>query len=234
MAGGLLSRLTATIKAKLSKLLDMFEDPRETLDYSYKRQLELQTDVKKGIANVITSRKRLELQKSKLEANILKLNEQSREAVAAGRDDLASIALQRKMDMMTQVDSLSQQIQDLQRQEDKLTDTAKKLDTKIELFRTEKETIKAQYSAAEAKVKIQEATTGIGEEMTDVGYAVQRARDKTEEMQARSEALDTMVEQGTIEDVLGNKDLVDQELTKIKNEAAVKKELETLKQEVRR
>jgi len=231
---GLLSRLTATIKAKLSKLLDMFEDPRETLDYSYKRQLELQTDVKKGIANVITSRKRLELQKSKLEANILKLNEQSREAVAAGRDDLASIALQRKMDMITQVDSLSQQIQDLQRQEDKLTDTAKKLDTKIELFRTEKETIKAQYSAAEAKVKIQEATTGIGEEMTDVGYAVQRARDKTEEMQARSEALDTMVEQGTIEDVLGNKDLVDQELTKIKNEAAVKKELETLKQEVRR
>jgi phage shock protein A len=234
MAGGLLSRLTATIKAKLSKLLDMFEDPRETLDYSYKRQLELQTDVKKGIANVITSRKRLELQKSKLEANITRLNEQAREAVAAGRDDLASIALQRKMDMMTQVDSLSQQIQDMQKQEDKLSDTAKKLDTKIELFRTEKETIKAQYSAAEANVKIQEATTGIGEEMADVGYAVQRARDKTEEMQARSEAIDTMVAQGTLEDVMGNKDLVDQELTKIKNDAAVKKELETLKQEVKR
>jgi phage shock protein A len=234
MAGGLLSRLTATIKAKLSKLLDMFEDPRETLDYSYKRQLELQADVKKGVANVITARKRLELQKSKLEANITKLNEQAREAVAAGREDLAAIALQRKMDMMTQVDSLAQQIQDLQRQEDKLSDTARKLDTKIELFRTEKETIKAQYSAAEANVKIQEATTGIGEEMADVGYAVQRARDKTEEMQARSEAIDTMVAQGTIEDVMGNKDLVDQELTKIKNEAAVKKELETLKQEVKR
>lgn len=230
---GILSRLTATIKAKISKLLDMFEDPRETLDYSYKRQLELQTEVKKGIANVITSRKRLELQKSKLEANITRLNDQAREAVAARRDDLAAIALQRKMEMMTQVDSLSQQIQDMQRQEDKLTDTAKKLDTKVELFRTEKETIKAQYSAAEAKVKITEATTGIGEEMADVGYAVQRARDKTEEMQARSEALDTMVEQGTLEDVLGNKDLVDQELTKIKNDAAVQKELETLKQEVK-
>ncbi len=231
---GLLSRLTATIKAKLSKLLDMFEDPRESLDYSYKRQLELQTDVKKGVANVITARKRLELQKSKLEANITKLNEQAREAVAAGRDDLASIALQRKMDMMVQVDSLTAQIQDLQRQEDKLTDTARKLDVKIEQFRTEKETIKAQYSAAEAKVKIQEATTGIGEEMADVGYAVQRARDKTEEMQARSEAIDTMVEQGTLEDVLGNKDLVDKELEKIKSDAAVKRELETLKQEVKR
>jgi len=230
---GLLSRLTTTIKAKISKLLDMFEDPRETLDYSYQRQLELQTDVKKGIANVITSRKRLELQKSKLEASITKLNDQAREAVAANRDDLASIALQRKMDMMTQVDALTAQIQDMQKQEDKLTDTAKKLDTKVELFRTEKETIKAQYSAAEAKVKITEATTGIGEEMSDVGYAVQRAKDKTEEMQARSEALDTMVEQGTLDDVMGNKDLVDQELTKIHNDAAVQKELETLKQEVK-
>jgi phage shock protein A len=230
---GLLSRLTTTIKAKISKLLDRFEDPRETLDYSYQRQLELQTDVKKGIANVITSRKRLELQKSKLEASITRLNDQAREAVAANRDDLASIALQRKMDMMTQVDSLTQQIQDMQKQEDKLTDTAKKLDTKVELFRTEKETIKAQYSAAEAKVKITEATTGIGEEMSDVGYAVQRAKDKTEEMQARSEALDTMVAQGTLDDVMGNKDLVDQELTKIHNEAAVQKELETLKQEVK-
>jgi len=230
---GLLNRLTATIKAKINKLLDQFEDPRETLDYSYQRQLELQTEVKRGVANVITSRKRLELQKSKLEANIQKLNDQAREAVAAKRDDLAAIALQRKMDMMNQVESLNQQILDLQKQEDKLSDTAKKLDTKIELFRTQKETIKAQYSAAEATVKIQEATTGLGEEMADVGYAVQRAKDKTEEMQARSEAIDTMVQQGTIEDIMGNKDLVDQELTKIKNDAAVQKELETLKQEVK-
>jgi phage shock protein A len=230
---GLLSRLTAMIKAKLSALFDMFEDPRETLDYSYKRQLELQTDVKKGVANVITARKRLEMQKNKLESGIQRLNDQAREAVTAGRDDLATIALQRKMDMMTQADSLSAQIQDLQRQEDKLTDTARKLDTKIELFRTEKETIKAQYSAAEAKVKIQEATTGIGEEMADVGYAVQRARDKTDQMQARSEAIDTMIEQGTLEDVLDNRDMVDKELSKIKNDADVKKELETLKMEVK-
>lgn len=231
---GLLSRLTATIKAKISKILDMFEDPRETLDYSYKRQLELQTEVKKGVANVITSKKRLELQKSKLEANIATLNDQAREAVAAGRDDLASIALQRKMDMMGQVDSLTTQIADLDRQEQKLVDTSRKLDTKIELFRTEKETIKAQYSAAEAKVKITEATTGIGEEMADVGYAVQRAKDKTDEMTARSEALDEMVAQGTLDDVLGSQDKVSQELTKIKNDSAIKQELETLKLEVKK
>ena len=136
--------------------------------------------------------------------------------------------------MMNQADALTQQIQDLQRQQDKLMDMEKKLATKVEIFRSQKETIKAQYSAAEARVKITEATTGLGEEMADVGYAIQRARDKTEEMYARSEALDELIEQGTIEDVMGSKDRVDQELTHIRNEAQVKRELEVLKQEVKR
>ena len=191
----------------------------------------MQTDVKKGVANVITSKNAWSCKEA---ANVATLNDQAREAVAAGRDDLASIALQRKMDMMGQIDSLTTQIADLDRQEQKLVDTSRKLDTKIELFRTEKETIKAQYSAAEAKVKITEATTGLGEEMADVGYAVQRAKDKTDEMTARSEALDEMVDQGTLDDVMGNQDKVSQELTKIKNDSAVKQELETLKQEVKK
>lgn len=231
---GLFSRLTALIQAKISQLLDSFEDPRETLDYSYKRQLELNQDVKKGIANVVTSKKRIELQKAKLEEAVQKLNEQARSAVAAGRDDLASIALQRKMEMMNQIESLNAQVQTLQMEQDRLVDTERKLATKIEAFRSQKEVIKAQYSAAEAKVKINEAATGLGEEMADVGYAVQRAQDKTEEMQARSSALDELVASGTLEDVLGNKDKIDIELTHIKNADNVKKELEILKAEVKK
>lgn len=231
---GLFSRLTALIQAKISQLLDSFEDPRETLDYSYKRQLELNQDVKKGIANVVTSKKRIELQKAKLEEAVQKLNEQARSAVAAGRDDLASIALQRKMEMMNQIESLNAQVQTLQMEQDRLVDTERKLATKIEAFRSQKEVIKAQYSAAEAKVKINEAATGLGEEMADVGYAVQRAQDKTEEMQARSSALDELVASGTLEDVMGNKDKIDIELTHIKNADNVKKELEILKAEVKK
>lgn len=229
---GLLSRLTAMIKAKISKLLDRHEDPRETLDYSYKRQLEMQQDIKKGIANVVTSKKRLELQKARLETNISKLNDQAREAVTAGRDDLATLALGRKQEFMSQIDSLDTQIKDMQRQQDKLMDMEKKLATKIEVFRSQKEAIKAQYSAAEAKVKITEATTGISEEMTDVGYAIQRAQDKTEELQARSEALDELIEAGTLDDMMGQPtDKVETELRKIKMDADVKRELAILKQE---
>lgn len=229
---GLLSRLTATIKAKISKILDMFEDPRETLDYSYKRQLELNQDVKKGVANVVTSKKRLELQKAKLEENVQKLNGQARDAIAANREDLATVALQRKVENMNQIESLNNQIGTLQKEQDRLTDMERKLEIKIETFRSQKEVIKAQYSAAEAKVRINEAATGLGEEMADVGYAVQRAQDKTEDMQARSDALDELVQSGTLEDVMGNKDMVEQELNKAKSDATVKKELEILKAEV--
>lgn len=230
---GLLNRFTATMKAKISMLLDSFEDPRETLEYSYKRQLELQQEIKRGIASVITSKKRLELQKAKLEENIKKLGDQAREAIAANRDDLAAIALERKREMMSQIETMIPQIESLQKEQDRLTDMEKKLETKIEIFRSQKEMIKAQYSAAEAKVKITEATSGIGEEMSDVGYAIQRAQDKTEDMQARSAALDEMIEKGTLEDITSSKDLVERELSRIKSDTEVKRELEELKKEVK-
>src|SRR5687767_15606617 len=93
---GLMSRAAAVIKAKFSKLLDKAEDPQETLDYSYEQQLQLLQNVKKGIADVVTSKKRLQLQSGKLEQQVVKLDTQARQAMAAGKEDLARAALERK------------------------------------------------------------------------------------------------------------------------------------------
>src|SRR6187551_1859849 len=183
---GLMSRTSAIVRAWYSKLLDRAEDPAVTLDYSYERQLELLQNVKKGIADVVTAKKRLELQTKKLETEMPKLDEQARQALAANREDLARAALERKAFAQQQLQSLDQQIDDLAAQQEKLADSEKRLAAKVEAFRTQKETIKAQYSAAEAQVKIGEAATGIGEEMADTGLAIQRAQDKTEQMQARA------------------------------------------------
>lgn len=230
---GLIERTSTIIKAKINKILGKFEDPRETLDYSYEKQLELLQNVKRGVAEVTTSKKRLELQKVKLEQNVQKLDEQSREAVKAGREDLARIALERKSTSQAEIASLTQQIADVANQQEKLIATEKRLSTKIEAFRTTKETIKAQYSAAEAQVKVTEAVSGIGEEMSDVGLAVQRAQDKTETMKARASALDELVEAGTLEDVTGGtKDDIDRELSKIKSKGEVDAQLEALKKEM--
>ena len=180
---GLAGRMSTVIKAKISKALDRAEDPSETLDYGYQKQVELLQNVKKGIADVTTSKKRLQMQSGKLEQQVVKLDTQARQALSQGREDLARAALERKTVAQTELQSLDQQVQELERQQEALTENEKKLRTKIETFRTKKEVIKAQYSAAEAQVKISEAANGVGEQMADLGLAIQRAEDKTEQMQ---------------------------------------------------
>jgi phage shock protein A len=216
-------------EARISMLIDGFENPGEVLDYSYRRQLELGQRVKKGIASVIVARKRLELEKASLEEEAARLDRSAREAVAVGKENLAEIAIQRKVQRAGQIEALGKQIESLCHEQDRLVDMNRRLETKIEAFCTEKETIKARYSAARAKVGIQEATTGLGKEMDYVGYAVRMAEEKTREMQARSEALDELVQCGAIEDVLGGGDLVERELCKARNEQAVKVELEKIR-----
>lgn len=229
---GIMDRMSTLVRAKVNRMLDKFEDPRETLDYSYQRQLEMLQKVKRGVAEVTTSRKRLEIQRTKLLANIDKHASQAKAALEAGRDDLARAALTLKAQEQAQLEQLEQQIAELQREQEKLIATEKRLAAKVEAFRSRKETIKAQYSAAEAQVKITEAVTGISEEMTDVGLALQRAEDKTETMRARAAALDELIEAGTLEDALESGDAIERELAGIKQQTSVEDELEALKAEV--
>jgi phage shock protein A len=232
---GLGGRMSTVVKAKISKLLDRAEDPAETLDYGYQKQVELLQNVKKGIADVTTSKKRLQMQSQKIEQSVVKLDTQARQALAQGRDDLARAALERKTVAQTELQSLDQQIQELANQQEQLTQNEKKLRVKIESFRTKKEVIKAQYSAAEAQVKISEAANGVGEEMADLGLAIQRAEDKTEEMRARAGAVEELEAAGTFDDLsqLGSgQDDIDRELAQLGAESQVDDELAKMKAEL--
>ena len=230
---GLIERTVTVIQAKLSKLIGRAEDPRETLDYSYEKQLEMLQNVKRGVADVVTAKKRLQLQAQKLEQGVVKLDSQAREAIGAGREDLARTALERKVGVQQQLQDLDRQTQELEAQQQKLVENERTLSTRIESFRSEKEVIKAQYSAAEAQVKIGEAATGIGDQMANTGQAVQRAREKTEEMQARGQAMDELIASGTLEDVTsGGNTQLDRELAQIASQSEVEKELEKMKAEV--
>ena len=230
---GFLDRMSTVVQAKMNKIMDKIEDPRETLDLSYEKQLQLLQNVKRGVAEVTTSKKRLELQKAKLQMNLDKLDGQAKEALQAGREDLARKALESKAALQAQSATLDQQIADLNEQQQKLMAAESRLATKVESFRTRKETIKAQYSAAEAQVKVTESVTGISEEMADVGMAVQRAEEKTENMKARSAALDELLEAGTLTDYSGSDDL-DRELAKAKAGSSVDDMLARMKEEMKK
>ena len=231
---GLLSRMSTIFKAKTSKMLDRAEDPRETLDYSYERQLELLQKVKRGIVEVTTSKKRLELQAQKIRDDAAKLDDQARRALAAGREDLARVVLQRKATATEQLGGLEQQIATLNAEQQKLTDAEARLSAKVEAFRTRKEVIKATYTAAEAQVRIGEAVSGISEEMADVGMAIDRAENKTAELQARAVAIDELVTTGVLADpTLGTTATdVDRELARLSAGSQVEDDLARLKAEL--
>ena len=232
---GLGGRMSTVVKAKISKLLDRAEDPAETLDYGYQKQVELLQNVKKGIADVTTSKKRLQMQSQKIEQSVVKLDTQARQALAQGREDLARAALERKTVAQTELQSLDSQIEQLASQQEQLTANEKKLRAKIEAFRTKKEVIKAQYSAAEAQVKISEAANGVGEEMADLGLAIQRAEDKTEEMRARAGAVEELEAAGTFDDLSqlgGGQDDIDRELAQLGASGQVDDELAAMKAEL--
>jgi len=230
---GFLDRVSTVVQAKMNKIMDKIEDPRETLDLSYEKQLQLLQNVKRGVAEVTTSKKRIELQKAKLQMSIDKLDSQAKEALAANREDLARKALENKAGLQSQFASMDQQIADLDDQQQKLVAAESRLATKVEAFRTKKETIKAQYSAAEAQVKVTESVTGISEEMADVGMAVQRAEEKTDNMKARSAALDELLESGTLTDLSGDDEL-GRELAKAKAQSSVGDELARMKSEMKK
>jgi phage shock protein A len=232
---GMSGRFSTVIKAKINKLLDKAEDPGETLDYSYQAQLQNLQNVKKGIADVVTAKKRLQMQAEKLEQNVVKLDTQARQALGAGKEDLARMALERKTVAQTELQSLDTQIAELEDQQTKLTESEQRLRQKVEAFRTKKEVIKAQYNAAEAQVRISEAATGVGEEMADVGLAMQRAMDKTEQMRARAGAVEELEAAGTFDDItqLGSgEDDIDRQLRELGQSGQVEDELARMKAEL--
>ena len=233
---GLISRFTTFIKTVFSSALDKAEDPGMTLDYSYQKQIEQLQNLRRAIADVVTNEKRLELQQAQVQTQMAKYDDQARQALQAGREDLARMALERKQNLQVQITGFQQQIEQLKAQQEKFVQVEQRLSAKVEAFRTQKEMVKAQYGAAQAQVKISEAATGLSEEMTDVNMAVQRAQDKVLTMQARANAMDQLIEQGTLQEVgqlgPGGGDYLDRQLNQISGQNQIDAQLAAMKQQM--
>lgn len=216
----------------MNKVLEKHEDPREALDYSAVKQTELIQRLRREIVEVVASKKRLEMQRARLLENINKLQEQAKAAVKAGRDDLATLALERKNANLAQVKDLDTQIMEIQNEQDKLENAEKRLSIKVEEFKSKKEIIKARYSSAEAEVRIKENITGISEEMSDIGVAMSRAEEKTDAMKSKAMAIDDMIDSGSLVDYTDNKDQIESELEKTEIKSKVDDDLAKLKSSI--
>jgi len=230
---GLLERMGTVLKAKMNALVESSENPAETLEYSYEKQRDLLQNVKKGVVEVVTSKRRLELQAAKVREQAAQLDTQAAQALAMGREDLARVALQRKQLAMEQLQGMESQIEALAQEQEKLTAAEARLAAKVEAFKTRKETVKAQYKAAEAHVRIGEAVHGLSEEMADVGLAIERAESKTEQLRARAVAIDELAASGLLTDLTGTAQSdLDRELQQLSAAQNVDSELAAMKKKL--
>lgn len=220
----LIRRTSDLVKQKVNRLLAHSDDPIEALNYSYQQQVEALQQVRRSVADVVISEKKLELRRAQLQQTQVALEVQARQAVKHSQDDVARLALTRSQAAQAQLDELSRQIAGLQDQEQSLLLTVQTVQAKVDAFRTQKDSLAAEYSAAEASTRIGEAVTGISEHAADVHVMVDRARDKTAQLQARATAIDQLVATGTLDEVGGAPPAL------ASDTAAVESRLQALKQ----
>lgn len=198
---GLFDRMTSVFRHRAAPQDD--RDAGELMDASLQRSEALLATLERSIADVTAGRMRLDIQVEQLTGTAATLERHAKEALQAGREDLARQALTRRAGVQAQIDQVAAQRAALVAEQDKMTLTQAKLEARIAAFRTQKDTIQAQYSAAEAQVKVGEAVSGLSEDMAEMGAAAAKAEDNLQNMQARAEAIDELIASGSLEDVTG-------------------------------
>lgn len=224
------SRIRNILRSKASKGLDKLEDPREVLDDSYDQLVRMLQQVRQGLAEVATAKKRIELQGQEMGSRHRKLTSQAHEAMVHGREDLARIALERRVFLEGQVAAIREQFTALQRQTAGLQDQERRLAERVAAFRIEKETIKATYTASQAQVAVNETLGGIGSQMDDVGNSLDRARDRVAQMRARAAATDELLSSGALSDLTAAPDAdLERALAAVALDAEVEQQLQSMK-----
>lgn len=224
------SRLRVIFRSKASRTLDKLEDPREALDDSYEQLVRMLQEVRLGLAEVATAKKRLELQGQEMGTRHQRLADQAESALNQGREDLARTALERRSLLEGQVVALRDQFMALQKQQAQLQDNERRLAERVAAFRTEKESIKASYAASQAQVKANEAAAGLGSQMSEVGVSLDRAKNRIAQMQARAAATDELLASGALTDLTAPPDAdLERQLSSGATSAAVDRQLRAMK-----
>jgi phage shock protein A len=225
----LLSRALGIITAKTNAILDKAENPDETLNLSYEKMVEALQDTKRHLADVVAERMSLAHQIEQVQSKLEQFSKDAETAVDKGRDDLATQVLQLKAQEAGKLPALQTAYDGILAQEQKLTQYCQTMQSKIEAFRTQKDILKAINKAATAQVAMVESITGIGDQMDNAGDALRRAQERADHMQAKAEALDNMMQSGTLEDPLDTRSSVEKQIDALHTDTNIAEELAAIK-----
>ena len=192
-------RFSSVVQQKANAAADRMEDPGQALDLSYEKLLEEQQRMRRALVDATTGQKRLENQAADLDARVARLNSQAQVAVQQSRDDLATQALTQASVLQAQREGLTPQLAAITSQVAKLQTAMQKYQARLTAFQSQRETLKAQYTANRAVSQAGESLAGIGEHINDTSLMITRAQDKIAGMQARADAVDSLLDSGVLD-----------------------------------
>lgn len=203
----------------IRKILEPAKDPRVGSDLSgIEHQLQLLRELDQALSEVHLAKKQLLQLSRKLEGRASLDLVKARKALAGQREDLARIALRRRLTILRETKKIKQQITDVEQEAERLALVQQRLTARLEAYSTKRDVLSARQTAAEAQVAVGEAMGGITEGSAELNRALELAEKNRGDIQARAEAIDELMRSGE-----AFADLADQ------NDAEVEQELEALK-----
>jgi phage shock protein A len=225
---GIFNRITTLFQAKVLHVVDSAEDPRETLEYALERQQDLLGNFRRALVEVGASKHQLGAQIRRLEERLPQLDDQAKRGIAAGREDLARLALERRLAGERQIAELRRQLEEVTQEEQKLQVAERRFTAAVEAFRARRDVLAARYTAAEAQYEAHRSLAGLTGELTDLGAAIRRAEAKVDSMQARAAAIDQLLSSGALDDL--SSDRVEEELRRHGDQQEIEARLKSLKE----
>jgi phage shock protein A len=209
---GLIDRFSNVAKAKMSKVIERFEDPAEQLDYAYDKLREEKKKVDLAVRDSIAAKnlKKRELNEAQkkvgsvhnkaleyrkralaLEEKLPELEGDKGAKAETQVEQLNSAAgqlLEEENRTKERIPMLQQSIADMEKKVKLLKEKQVDLTAKIQRFADKRTDLKSDYAMAKASKRVNDALSGIDGEISDVDLTVQRMSEKIKMEEARAEA----------------------------------------------
>lgn len=230
---GVIARLKSILGSKIEKGLDKWEDPKDMLDYSIVQMEQSLQEMTRNTIEITAAKKKLERQRDFNLANVKNYEQLAEKALEAEQEDLAREALTKKNEEEEKAKQLEKQINSLTANLKVITTSQKELQHKIELYRAKKEELKATYDASRAQLKIKEIMASVSDDTKNIVEIVDRAENKIRDTEARVLALDELISQGVVAELIpDNKNDLEKRLSEFEKDTSVEDELAKLKEKV--
>lgn len=216
---GILDRLSRLIRANLNDLLKRAEDPEKIITQALEDMRQALREAREKVAEAMAEEKRLRREEESYRSQAALWEEKAKEALRAGREDLAREALKRKRQALDLAEGFKAQADEQKALVDRLMIQLKALEAKIQEAESRKKLLLARKKGVEAAEELRRLESRLDAHPALEAFEEMEAR--ILEMEDKHEALKTMDQELTLEKelkALGEDQALEEELARLKRE----------------